>query len=622
MGHGQQQVGLSGFLCFLCFLWMIFAGITSWAGIAVAVALFIVPAMLWRGMQFLETFYKLTAFSGLVTFAVCMWLKPPFMRVHERAFRLWGGEGLASLRPHAHDFLDYLLIFVVASLLFGLIVFASAYLCWLLLPKTAEEKLLKKAREKRREASKADFSKVPSYGDFYAVPLGVSLKAQAFGDTGSTPVYLSFDLLSKHVCLVGTTGSGKTVTLFRFIYSALAHGKAIVLVDGKGDRETQKRFTLACQRYGRQPHIVTIDGSDHGEGYSAFSHGSTSELTDKVIGLFDWTEEHYRLGAQRFIQLLLRYLKLCKLPVTLGSIVRYSDLKRLREHHITAHCSGIQPKAKSPARKAQRAQEETLLPSFDEPPVQEEPASAEVAAFSAEGAKAEELLQAIATIDSKSIAGIRDRLATLAEGDMGEVIDDPAGLDLLDLIESQGAVLFSLDSLRYPAQARALGRLVVGDLKSTVSAHARAGAKPVAVLFDEFNIFASHETIDLINKSRSAGFEALLSFQSLADIDKLEAGEALRRQIIQNCNSIIVQRQNDSRDAEELSALFGTVETTDHTYIEMKGSAEVGAGSVRLVHEYRVPPDSIKELGVGQAWVKLVNAKGGLYVDKVQVKPD
>ena len=229
-----------------------------------------------------------------------------------------------------------------------------------------------------------------------------------------------------------------------------------------------------------------------------------------------------------------------------------------------------------------------------------------------------ELVAAIKSVDPHSISGFRDRLATLAEGDLAGLFTEAKdALILSKAIEQGEAVLFSVDSLRYPQQAKALGRLVIGDIKTCVSAHAKAGSSPVCLVFDEFNVFASHEVIDIINKSRSAGFEAVIAFQSLSDIDKLPQGESLRRQILENCNSLIVQLQNDSHDAEELSSIFGTYQTTALTVQEdILGKSDMG--SRRNVREFVVHPDDIKRLTVGQAFVKA----GSLGITKVQIARD
>lgn len=528
-----------------------------------------------------------------------------YVQEHERYFGFSNYENaLFNITATYHQWqgITYLQYVILPSVLIGIWSYiATAIIMKIVETKTPEQKLMEESRKRKaHHATKANFSAIRKNGYRVPdVPLGVNLWERS----GKKPVYLPGDMLNKHVCLVGTTGSGKTVTLYNFVQSALALGKAVVFVDGKGDPGNVAKFRTTCAMYGRTPEIITLDGS---RGYNPFATGTSTELMDKLISMFDWSEEHYRLGASRFVQLLIQYLQLEKMPVTLSTIVKYCDLATLRNYHIAQHSGRIAEPTPTEAAP-------NVMPSFDAPsftaPTTNKPITVPT--------KQDEIIELIGGVDKKSISGIRDRIATLAEGDMSAMFSNPNAVNLSALIEAGGCVLFSVDSLRYPQQSKAIGRLVVNDVKNSVSNHARNGSKPVGLFFDEFNVFASHEVVDVINKSRSAGYEALLSFQSLADIDKLESGEALRRQIIQNCNSLIVQRQNDSKDAEELASLFGTYQTTETTYQkDMDGQA--GAGSVRQVHEFRVHPDDIKNLGVGQAFLRVA---GGV-VAKIHVLPN
>lgn len=408
------------------------------------------------------------------------------------------------------------------------------------------------------------------------------------------PVYIPYNLLKQHVCLVGTTGAGKTVTLYNFVMDALYAAKAVVFIDGKGDIGNIKKFKEFAKELGRDAVVITMDGDT---AFNAFGSGTPSELTDKVISMFDWSEEHYKLQASRYLQLLISVLQMRNIPVNLSTIITYCDKDRL--HELAGR--------KQAAATAEPGK--PLLPSFGKPPVN----PPEMPQEAPKADEAGEVVAKMLGIDSKAIQGLQGRIAALAEGDLRGLFQAD-GLSLAEAIASKKAVLFSLDSLRYPEQSRSLGRLITSDLKAAVSAHSRAGSPhPVSLFFDEFNVFASDQVVDIINKSRSAGFEALVSFQSLSDIDKLNSGEALRRQIIQNCNTLIVQKQNDSKDAEELSNLFGTFETTETT-VQAEDNMATGMESMRAVHKFHVHPDDIKRLKVGQAFIK-----NGSWIDKIQV---
>ena len=592
---------------------VLFLGILAYIMLQETIFFVVLPCLLGISLLFFDYYTrKLIKFvyfvAGVFLGAVCFIFELPktnYFIYHKQLFGLDNYQNalhnIVALY-HKVDLLTFCNVLLLPTFVYGFVGFAFIVFClFLAIPKTASQRLAD-ANRKPREV-KADFKKLEKIngGWAYGVPLGVTLWYK------SEPVIVPFNALNKHTCLVGTTGSGKTVTLFNFIVSAMVNHKALIFIDGKGALENITKFTRACEEFNKKCHVITIDGKD---GYNPFASGTPSELTDKIISMFDWTEEHYKLTSSRFLQLLIQYLQLKKIPVTLSNIILYSDIKKLTELEIQ-DLRRVQPNRSS----------ENIQPSFDDLPSFDEPTAAEAvpvataeAAANAEATKASMLFDKIKSIEIKSIQGLQARIASLAEGDMEELFSNPDALNLAEAIEQKEAVLFSIDSLRYAEQSKALGRLVVNDIKTCVSHHAKNGAEPVGLFFDEFNVFASHEVIDIINKSRSAGFEAVLAFQSLSDIDKLNNGEALRRQIIQNCNNLIVQKQNDSKDAEELSKIFGTYETQELTVQEQK-NGEAGAGSLRMVNKFRVAPDDIKRLQTGEAFVKIGN---GIRKIKVQ----
>lgn len=165
-----------------------------------------------------------------------------------------------------------------------------------------------------------------------------------------------------------------------------------------------------------------------------------------------------------------------------------------------------------------------------------------------------------------------------------------------------------------------IGRLIINDIKTAISRHAEQDTgQRVMLIFDEFDVFATPEVINIINKSRDAGFEALIAFQSLADLD--QADPVLRKRIVQNCNTLIVHRQNEWHDAEEWAKNFGTKEGVAKTYQTQE--AEIGGlsgmGSMREVEEFHFHPSELKTLPVGIACVRR-HADQGTVWQKVKVR--
>jgi hypothetical protein len=210
------------------------------------------------------------------------------------------------------------------------------------------------------------------------------------------------------------------------------------------------------------------------------------------------------------------------------------------------------------------------------------------------------ILDYLNSIDKRGISGLIDRLALIIESQIGHLfcVEPGKTISLSDAVALKNVVLFSFDSLAYPLYSRLLGRLVINDLKSVASRRTKDDPL-VLTVYDEFSVFAKRNIVDLVNKTRSKGFAALIATQSLADLD-VSDDAALKKQIIQNCNTLIIQRQNDAGDAEELSSIIGTEETWMMTHqVDSRGGT--GLGSLRPIREFMVHPDKIKRLQVGQA---------------------
>jgi DNA helicase HerA-like ATPase len=436
--------------------------------------------------------------------------------------------------------------------------------------------------------------------------------------------YLSRDELIKHTALVGTTGSGKTTTIYNFVQYGMLADQSLLVIDGKGDLMLARKVKTMAREYGR-PFYLFSTGDSQSLGYNPLATGNPTELTDKIMALTEWTEEHYKLSGQRFLQLLFRVFAIKGIEPDLVNVVKYSGRTQLRNllFDVSSEESTYdEPKEK--AKNSKNAYDEIDLTAFDEgtPPKAAKAAKKgkkETASISSPELR--DIATAIEDIDRKAIDGLAGRLGVLAEGDLGGLLKRRSTglLELTEAMDRKGVILFSLDSLSYPEQARLLGRLVVADIKSQISYHARhRPGERVSLIFDEFNVFVSGGVVDLVNKSRAAGFEALLAFQSLADIDRLERGKEIRRQIIQNCNTLIVQRQNDPTDAEELANIIGTKTGLQYTF-QVSDEGPTGLGSARPVKQYKQHPDEIKSLKVGQAIVKYHSPRG-VEVAKIQVR--
>lgn len=142
---------------------------------------------------------------------------------------------------------------------------------------------------------------------------------------------LSPEELNKHVALIGTTGSGKTTTIYNFVEYAIVAKQALIVINGKGERLLNERIEQMARKSGRKFYLFSTAGEARALAYNPFTTGDPTELTDKLMSLTDWSEEHYKLSAQRFLQLLFRAFQLKAITPDLSIITKYTDKARLLE---------------------------------------------------------------------------------------------------------------------------------------------------------------------------------------------------------------------------------------------------------------------------------------------------
>jgi len=541
---------------------------------------------------------------------------------------------------------------------------------------------------------------------------------------------------NQHTFIAATTGGGKTVAIATNIENALRQDKPIIMVDGKGERDSMLQFAKLCEKHGRTVRMFT-DLDDL--SFNFLKHGSPTQLRDKVMNLFEWSEPFYKTNCSRFLQLVFRMLRDFEQPIDLETVYQLTSQKKVaafltamteqavEEVEIAEEPSKLSipilvkkelpedpqeqnlqktvvvesvsvPEKEQPAELDIKEFEEVVkaatsaddLFGFDDVPVtptvpipepvaveeQHDPEQQEIepeeipkpeykdqanamkASDMFEGIEDEEVheepqrnvrLQFNPEIRQKvnyyrerffgdkeedeedegfsfgTLTALRNQLAELLESDLGHLFQEREdGLDLMEVTDNNEVAIFSLSGNKYRDYIKTLGRVVIMEVNTLVDYRQKQGKKSIMAVYDEFSAYVSHEIVDVINKSRSAGFECALSVQGLSDIDVVDP--VLTRQILNNCNTYFIGRVNDPADAEVLAGVMGTYEDSDITsQVEKKAFKqrfESEMGTVRMVQRYRANPDEIRGLSGGEFFLcrKTIEKDGGPYVARVYIR--
>lgn len=374
------------------------------------------------------------------------------------------------------------------------------------------------------------------------------------------PVYIPDNC--KHCFVCGTTGSGKTVALSNFIKHGIDEDYPLLIVDGKGDMGKGSILEITKQfcKDKKKLYIVSLSNPELSVKYNPFRNASPTMCKDMLINMTEWSEEHYKLNTERYLQRLVILLQQNEIQLSFKTIIDNMAVERFNALSLNLLKSGEIDK------------------------------------------QAHLLNLEISKVCGKIAQNASARFSTIAEGELGNIFADD-GIDIYTAIKENAVILFVLNPLLYPEITPLMGRLILIDAKQAVNKCFGSGLERAFYIFDEINTYASTALIDLINKSRSANITSILATQSLSDLD-FACNEAFKEQVIENTNNYIVLRQNSAVNSEHWANVLGTRNTIDVTYqLKQSGAFETtdtGLGSARRVREYYYHPDDIKVLQTGQ----------------------
>ena len=380
------------------------------------------------------------------------------------------------------------------------------------------------------------------------------------GYTGRKPVYIPDN--ANHMFICGTTGSGKTVAISNFIKHIIEKDYPGLIIDGKGDIGDGSILditTKMCSESGKKLYVINLSDVEQSDQYNPFKSASPTMAKDMLINMTDWSEQHYKLNAERYIQRILQMLELAKIEFSFKRIVKCLSGDKFTEISTHLMTKGIISKEEH-----------------------------------------SENLEMLKT-SGKIAQGSTARFSTIAEGELKNVLTED-GVDISQAMKENAIILFVLNPLVYPELSPAFGRLILIDAKQSIGTLFKAKIPRTFFVMDEISTYATTGLVDLVNKSRSANVTCVLATQSLSDLD-FACGEAYKEQIIENCNNYLLMRQNSGVNAEHWAKILGTINKMEVTYqLQQKGldTAETGYGSAKRVREFRYHPDDIKELQIGK----------------------
>ncbi|MBI2522489.1 MAG: TraM recognition domain-containing protein [Bdellovibrio sp.] len=346
-----------------------------------------------------------------------------------------------------------------------------------------------------------------------------------------------------HTMVVGASGFGKSVALDVLMYDDMRNGKPVIMIDPKGSNKTLQNFINMCRLTKREYQIFSH--YYEGDGRIALNpakDGSATSIADRIHYAFLWSDAHYETLCYRALKKACSLLLEKQEKISLESI--WKKLHDISDPNDKEHL-----------------------------------------------------------FERKNIDGIIARLENIVESDFGPKLKS-SGASFADIWSKKKCIYIGLPVLAHPRIARALGKIILGDLAYAVSENYKIATiegndqfTPVGVYIDELSAVITDEFIELENKCREAKMELTLAFQSPADINKVNP--ELCQQIFENGSNWLIFKQRMEAAASLFSQAIGTVSGKKRT-IRVEGEKESELGSQREVEEMITHNNIFKNLDIGQ----------------------
>ena len=440
--------------------------------------------------------------------------------------------------------------------------------------------------------------------------------SDAWRPSRARPIHIPRAVLSSHVLILGQTGSGKTrlASLLATSFIASHPDGALILFDPKGDDGLRAVLRDACAECDRPHAFLELDLSRPGQSVRfdpMRNHARTTSLASRVAALLPEAHAGSPFAAFAWRQLLVLadamiYTNARPTLAALRAAVE-SDGRALLQRALEAWSTRTPQAAALAGCPSDGARPRDHAVSRYQATVRAWPACAEPVV---------EALIDVVSHDrahrSKMIQTLLPLLAALTGGELRALLSPEEGsgdarpvFDSRKVIDQARVLYVGLDVLSDPVVGGALGSLLLADLAQVAGQRARSGGAPVLVMVDEAAELAGEPLLQLLNKSRGAGFQLVLAAQTVHDFEARLGSAAMARALLGNPGNLIALRTSDGGTQRFFTEALPPIDRPDRSRsgsmttraAEGPASRAATAGwQVRRVQVEWVPPGALSQL--------------------------
>jgi type IV secretory pathway TraG/TraD family ATPase VirD4 len=429
-----------------------------------------------------------------------------------------------------------------------------------------------------------------------------------YEDNGK-PVFWTDDQRRMQTNVPGQSGSGKSTLLYNVLEQDIRRGKAVVFLDGKGEKDFVIKLMAAAIAAGRADDIRLIDPThpDKSHKYNPF-YAPNGKMSERVGIVFDSLPAS-DAKDQFFAEYQGSFLSsLCNILSYTGRILTFQSV----------YAAAMQPNYVL----------ETIQNLHDS--VMNDP---NLKPFAKEAFEADAVNLRTKYGDEKwqgLIQGLLNSIKPFISEELSEITNATENLVTLDeVVEKNLILLVTMNIPKDSTNTVILGKMILRDLQSVIASRYepyKMNQKHsfVSVVLDEFGLFSYKDFSNIIHTARAANVAFIFSFQNVNQL-AAHVGETFANDVSMATNCKFLMKISDQRTAEIFTSASAAVPTERVSYqvekeVGITGYQETGRGTRTETFETRVKDHHVKQLPTGQMMALMHDARMGVIVKHVHVR--
>lgn len=415
------------------------------------------------------------------------------------------------------------------------------------------------------------------------------------------PLDIENDKLMRHLAIIGQSGVGKTVLGMNILWQQTARGGGWLFIDAKLDKDVRDQLAYMARIFGREDefYVMNVDDPDNSNTYNPLLNGDPDEIASRLLNLLPSSDNNpgsdfYKQSANYALTVLIGALQEAKKRYT------FMDLAIMLQS------------------AAAIGKVETLVPLDSQ-------AFMVLQVFLDQFKKKDKNGVQVDVNKIKDIlGGMSGRIAQFAQGKFGKVFNTTTPeIDLTDIVQNNKMCYVMLPTMGKDTAALNLGKMVLSDLRTAVAkmqglTKAERPNPPFICFADEMGSYVMPGISRIFEQARSAGVMMIPAFQTFANLASVSP--EFEEMIIGNTWTKCFFKLGSMDSATKAADLIGQTKNYQHSVSASKSesasaqslrvtpeasqSESGGIGeSWRQMEEYRISPDKLTRMGVGECVV-------------------